>query len=95
MKRCTKRLTLVLIGASAVCGSAYAAGIDSRTISCGNLQGLIAAHGFIFLSQPFGDFVVASPYYCGSGQVVQLRSVPTADNPQCLVNYCTGREKFD
>ena len=27
--------------------------------------------------------------------VRQLRSVMTLDNPQCLVNYCTGREKHD
>jgi len=73
-----------------------AAGIDSRTYTCVNLQSLIVTQGFVFISQPvFGDFVVASPYYCGSGQVVQLRSVPTLDNPQCLVNYCVGREKFD
>ena len=87
---------LVALAALAFSTAASAAGIDSRTYTCGNLQSLIAAQGFVFISQPvFGDFVVSGPYYCGSGQMVQLRSVPTLDNPQCLVNYCVGREKFD
>lgn len=88
--------TLLVMGSAALSVSASAAGIDSRTYSCANLQSLIATQGFVFISQPvFGDFVVASAYYCGGGQVMQLRSVPTLDNAQCLVNYCTGREKFD
>lgn len=87
---------LITLAALAFSTAASAAGIDSRTYTCGNLQSLIAAQGFVFISQPvFGDFVVSSSYYCGSGQMVQLRSVPTLDNPQCLVNYCVGREKFD
>jgi len=53
---------------------------------------MIAAKGFIFINNPsFGDFVVANASYCGGGEgvPVQLRSVPTIDNPECLVNYCT------
>lgn len=84
-------LVWIALGASAV-----AAGIDPRIYTCANLHSLIAAQGFVFISQPvFGDFVVSGPYYCGSGQVVQLRSVPTLDNPQCLVNYCVGIDKFN
>ncbi len=72
--------------------SAIAAGIDSRAYTCGNLHALIMMRGFVFISQPaFGGFVVASSYYCGGGEFVQLRSVPTADNPECTVNYCVFR----
>jgi hypothetical protein len=91
-----KRLVLIVISATVLSASASAAGIDSRTVTCPSLQGLIAARGFIFISQPvLGDFVVSGAYYCGGGEMLQLRSVPTMDNPQCLVNYCIGREKFD
>jgi len=90
-----KQGAISIIVALILSGSASAAGIDPRSYTCANLQGLIAAQGFVFISQPvFGDFVVASAYFCGGGQMLQLRSVPTLDNPQCLVNYCTGREKF-
>jgi len=86
----------MVMAAMVVTAAASAAGIDSRTYTCPNLQALIAAQGFVFISQPvFGDFVVASGYYCGSGQRVQLRSVPTVDNPQCLVNYCVGQDRIN
>jgi hypothetical protein len=54
---------------------------------------VIAARGFIFINNPnFGDFVVSSPSYCsgeGAGVLpLQRRSVPTSDNPECLVQYC-------
>ena len=77
----------------ALCSSAFAAGINSRTHTCADLQGLIAAHGFVFISQAtFGDFVVANASYCAAGAaVLQLRSVATADRPECLVNYCVPR----
>ena len=90
-----KRLALIAIGTLTLNASAFAAGVDSRSYTCASLHGLIGAQGFVFISQPFGDFVVASGYYCGGGQVLQLRSVPTLDTPQCPVNYCTGREKHD
>jgi hypothetical protein len=88
----TGRLIFIL-GAMALCSSAVAAGIDSRTYTCADLQGLIAAHGFVFISQAtFGDFVVANASYCAAGAtVLQLRSVATADRPECLVNYCVPR----
>jgi len=55
---------------------------------------MIASKGFVFINNPnFEDFVVASPTYCsgeGAGVVpLQRRSVPTTDNPECLVNYCS------
>ena len=96
MTRSMTRAILILVGSAVLSASASAAGIDSRTYTCANLQHLVAAQGFVFISQPvFGDFVVAGPYFCGSGQVAQLRSVPTLDNPQCLVNYCVGLDKFN
>jgi hypothetical protein len=57
---------------------------------------MIAARGFVFISQPvFGDFVVANVSYCsggvGGGAILKLRSVPTSDSPECLVNYCETR----
>jgi len=76
--------------------SVSAAGIDSRSYKCGDLQNLIASKGFVFISAPaFGDFVVAGPYYCGGGEFVTLRSVPTLDRPECTVNYCEARRRFD
>ena len=77
-------LALAAFGASAT-----AAGVDSRIYRCVDLQALIARQGFVFISQPaFGDFVVASQYYCGGMDIARLRSVPTADKPECTVNYC-------
>ena len=82
--------TLAFILAVALFGaSAAAAGVDSRIYRCADLHALIASQGFIFISQPaFGDFVVSGRNYCGGVDLVQLRSVPTTDNPQCVVNYC-------
>ena len=89
-----KLLLLVMV----VCGTASAAsaaGIDSRTMTCADLQGLIAARGFVFISQAtFGDFVVSNSSYCqgqGLGTFLQTRTVATSDNPQCVVYYCVGR----
>lgn len=81
----------VVLGAMALGSPAFAAGIDSRTYTCADLHGLIAAKGFVFINNPnFEDFVVANTSYCeGSGGIqLELRSVPTTDNPECLVNYC-------
>jgi hypothetical protein len=80
------------VGAIALSSSACAAGIDSRGYSCADLQALITAKRFVFINNPnFGDFVVADASYCGGGGSARLvrRSVPTTDNPECLVNYCT------
>jgi hypothetical protein len=83
------RILAFILAAMAVAASAAAAGIDSRIYRCTDLQALIAARGFVFISQPaFGDFVVSSPYYCGGVDIMRPRSVPTTDDPECLVNYC-------
>src|SRR5258708_39607293 len=85
------RLILIL-GAMALGSPAVAAGIDSRAYSCADLQAQIAARRFVFINNPtFEDFAVADGSYCGGGGAARLprRSVPTTDNPECLVNYCT------
>jgi hypothetical protein len=88
----TGRLIFIL-GAMALSSSTLAAGIDSRTYTCADLQGLIAARGFVFISQDtFGDFVVANASYCAAGAtVLEWRSVATADRPECIVKYCVAR----
>jgi hypothetical protein len=74
--------------------SAFAAGVDSRTYTCADLHALIAANRYVFIGNPdFQDFVVADVSYCSGGayaSYIQLRSVPTRDNPECIVNYCLG-----
>ena len=86
------RTLLLAVGlALAPIAAAYAAGIDSRAYTCADLHSLIRAQGFVFISQPtFGDFVVASAYYCGGGDKIETRSVATRDQPECLVNYCNS-----
>ena len=79
----------VVLAATALSCSVFAAGIDSRSYTCAALQSLIVAHGFVFIGNPnFQDFVVANASYCTGGERVQVRSVPTIDRPECLVNYC-------
>jgi hypothetical protein len=80
---------LAILAFLALGASARAAGIDSRLFSCEALHALIAAKGFVFISQAtFGDFVVANASYCSGGSHIQWRSVATSDNPECVVNYC-------
>jgi len=82
----------IAVSASA---SASAAGIDSRALTCTDLQALIAARGFVFISQAtFGDFVVSDGSYCqggGIGTFLQTRTVATSDRPECVVRYCVSR----
>jgi hypothetical protein len=87
---------LALLAAFACSSAASAAGIDSRTYSCDALHALIAARGFVFISQAtFGDFVVASQSYCPGDSHIQWRSVAAADNPECLINYCVPNASRD
>ncbi|HEX3536076.1 MAG TPA: hypothetical protein VHU15_04865 [Stellaceae bacterium] len=81
---------LVLIVAAMAFGSpAFAAGVDSRAYTCRGLQALIVANRFVFINNPnFDDFVVADASSCSGSQIIQRRSVPTTDTPECPVNYC-------
>jgi hypothetical protein len=46
----------------------------------------------IFINNPdFEDFVVSEVFYCTGSGILQLRSVPTKDQPECAVNYCVSR----
>jgi hypothetical protein len=82
-----------LVAAAMIFGSsAFAAGVDSRAYTCDGLHALLAANRFVFINYPsFMDFVVANASYCSGGEIIQLRSVPTSDNPECLVNRCRNR----
>jgi hypothetical protein len=104
-RACQNRTTTPIIGESRVIGlllgalifsfPAFAAGIDSRTYTCAGLQALITAKGFVFISAPaFGDFVVANVSSCSGSGKIQLRSVATTDNPECVVNYCIPDTSF-
>jgi hypothetical protein len=51
-----RQRALITAAASVLGGPAFAAGIDSRNYTCADLQHLIAAQGFTFISRPvFGD----------------------------------------
>jgi hypothetical protein len=90
-----KRLAAVFLTVTTLSAPAFAAGIDSRSFTCPALHALILARGFVFIGNPdFEDFVVANPSYCSGGEIVQVRSVATRDNPQCLVNYCVSPTGF-
>ena len=80
---------VLTIAALAFAPAAFAAGIDSRAYACPQLQGLVAAYRFIFINNPnFDDFVVADVSSCSGSQIIIRRTVPTIDNPECIVNYC-------
>src|SRR5437763_2002565 len=91
------RILALIVALTAFGTSAAAAGIDSRIYRCADLQALIVARGFVFISQPaFGDFVVSGPYYCGGVDIARTRRAPPAEHPECLVNYCVPPpERFD
>jgi hypothetical protein len=83
------RAVAAFLCATLISCSALAAGVDPRAYRCVDLQALIAANGYVFLSQPaFGDFAVADVSHCASASITQLRSVPTRDNSQCPIRYC-------
>lgn len=84
----TEWLASILV-ITALTSPAFAAGIDSRLYTCATLHALVQERGFVFIGNPdFEDFVVANASVCSGGQLVQVRSVPTSDQPECPVNYC-------
>jgi len=86
-----KRSALIL-AAMTFSSSGFAAGVDSRAYTCDGLHALVVANRFVFINYPsFMDFVVTNGSDCSAGEMLGLRSVPTSDNPECLVNYCRKR----
>jgi len=87
------QLLALAVGVTTLISTASAADIDPRRVTCSALQSLIARNGFVYLTRPaFGDDVVADVTYCSGGSsTIQRRSVPTSDDPECLVNYCVYR----
>jgi hypothetical protein len=95
MKRWLAFTVMLMLDGCMGGSSAVAAGVDSRAYSCAGLQSLVAAHGFVFISQAtFGDFVVANVSYCAGAEVLELRSVATSDRAECPVNYCVSRGRI-
>jgi hypothetical protein len=89
MNRTTILGLALTLGVMALGFSAFAAGIDSRNYTCPELQRLILSNRFIFINNPnFEDFVVSDISYCSGSGILQLRTVPTKDLPECPVNYC-------
>jgi hypothetical protein len=79
----------VVVAALGFGSSALAAGVDSRAYNCPGLQALIAVNRFVFINTTgFGDFAVADRSYCSGSDIIQRRTVPTTDTPECIVNYC-------
>ena len=89
LQRLGVRVAGIVLGATALSCSTFAAGVDSRAYTCPALQGLIVQYRYIYIGNPnFQDFVVADASMCGGGEHIQVRSVLTLDRPECLVNYC-------
>ena len=81
---------LVLILAAMALGLPVSAnGVDSHAYNCAGLQALIAQSRWIFINNPdFEDTVVADARECSYGGYLEWRSVPTTDNPECIVFRC-------
>jgi len=95
--RKVRALNKVVVFAAMICFGfpALAAGVDSRAFTCPSLQALIAQYRFVFIGNPdFQDFVVSNSSVCSGPDIIEPRTVPTIDNPQCLVNYCRRRGDF-
>ena len=86
MKKIVIAATVLVFGLPA-----FAAGINSRTYTCGELQALIAARGFVYIGIPFQGFAVSGADVCSGDERLEARSVATSDNPQCAVPYCETR----
>jgi hypothetical protein len=85
-----KRLVTIVVF-MAFGSSAFAAGVDPRAYTCGGLQALIAARGFVYIGIPFQGFVVSGANFCGGNERLEPRNISTSDNPQCTVPYCEYR----
>ena len=82
---------VIVAAVVAFSSSAFAAGIDSRTYTCGGLHALIGSKGYIYIGVPFQGFAVANASSCSGGERLESRSVATSDSPECVVRYCEAR----
>jgi hypothetical protein len=71
--------------------SAFAAGIESRTFTCGGLHALIGSKGYVYIGAPFQGFAVADANVCSGNERLEVHSVTTSDSPECVVRYCESR----
>jgi hypothetical protein len=86
---------LIVSAVMAFGSSAFAAGIDSRAYTCGGLQALIAARGFVYIGIPYQGFAVAGANFCAGNERLESRSVATSDNPNCVVPSCEDRPSLE
>jgi hypothetical protein len=86
MKRIVIAATALVFGLPA-----FAAGIDSRAYTCGQLHALIAARRFVYIGTPFQGFAVSGADVCSGDERLEPRGVETSDNPQCTIPYCETR----
>lgn len=86
MRRFAIAAAVVAFGASA-----FAAGVDPRAYTCGDLHALIAARGFVYIGVPFQGFAVANASVCSGDERLESRSIATRDNGNCVVPYCESR----
>jgi hypothetical protein len=86
---------LLIAAAIALNVPAMAAGVDSHAYSCAGLHALIAANRWVFINNPdFEDIVVADAHECSMADQLEWRSVPTTDNPECIVYHCGKARSF-
>ncbi len=85
-----KKLILMAV-VMAWSSAAFAQATDARLYTCGGLQSIITARGFVYLGVPFQGFAVASANSCSGGERLESRSVATSDTPACMVRYCETR----
>ncbi len=85
IRRFCLAVACLVLGAS----HAYAARIDSRTMSCNNAQQLVNARGAVVLATSTFLFYryVADRSQCDRTQIVRAATAPTADNPRCAVGF--------
>lgn len=86
--------TALMLAGSAMAGSRP----DSRTMSCGQVQSLIAAQGSVVLTtgQYTYDRYVQDRFQCFTSAEVAVRTyVPTTDDKTCLVYHCKTVDPVD
>ncbi|PVB60205.1 hypothetical protein [Labrenzia sp. 011] len=70
---------------------------DSRSMTCAQVQSLIAQRGAVVLStgQYTFDRYVANRNACQHGEILKRDYVPTKDNNRCYVQRCASNQPFE